>query len=190
MVWDQICLQAVYINNIIEEIKDHINIIRENEEKIVFKNLSTYNIYKNLNDKDNKTEAFGDVSEEILEFIEKIEKNMDLNTENEMNNEIENSKIKNSINNQNINNKQNKKEKEIVSINWFQNQDNSCAYDSITKVFISSLKNYIDNQNITEKFVDENSHLFFNYYIDFISSIIENKENKKNLIFIICIKIL
>ena len=78
----------VYIDNIIEEIKDHINIIRENEEKIEFKKLSAYNIYKNLNDKYNKTEGYGHVSEEILEFIEKIEKNMDLNSENEMNNEI------------------------------------------------------------------------------------------------------
>lgn len=71
---------------------------------------------------------------------------MDLNSENEINNEIENSKIKNILNIQNINNKQNKKEKEIISINWFQNQDNSYVYDSITTVFISSLKNYIDNQ--------------------------------------------
>ena len=131
---------AVYIDNIIEDIKDHINIIRESEEKIELKYLSTYNIYINLNDKDNITEAFGEVSEEILEFIENIEKNFDLNSENEINNEIENSKMNGGFSGQNINNKHNKKEKEILSINWFQNQDNSCAYDSIYNSFYNIFK--------------------------------------------------
>ncbi len=46
-----------YINNIIEEdIPEHFEIIREYEDKEVFKNISKHRLYKELNNTDNKKE--------------------------------------------------------------------------------------------------------------------------------------
>ena len=73
----------------------------------------------------------------------------------------------------NKNGKNYENEKKTTPIKWFENIDNSCAYDSIITIYISDLKIFIDKQNLTEKIPDKYSLLFFNYYREFRNCIIE-----------------
>lgn len=79
----------------------------------------------------------------IFQFIENIENKLDFNNEYELNNNIEISTKKRAKNKINLN-KDDKNKYKLSSINWFQNEDNSCAYDSIITIYILSLKKFID----------------------------------------------
>ena len=69
----------IFINNIVEDIQEHITIIRDIENKDNFKNISKSQLYKNLNKIDKKTEAFGDVSNDILKYLETTEIDLNIN---------------------------------------------------------------------------------------------------------------
>ena len=117
----------IFINNIVEDIQEHITIIRDIENKDNFKNISKIQLYKKLNKVDKKTEAFGDVSNDILKYLETTE--IDLNINNSFN--IVKLDINNSIDNE-IKKKNKLNIKHVNNIFWFKNQDNSCAFNNFT----------------------------------------------------------
>lgn len=69
--------EGIFINNIIDDIQNHIDHIRKKEDKEEFKNVSKTQLYKNLNITENKTESFGDISEEIFNYLENIDLKID-----------------------------------------------------------------------------------------------------------------
>ena len=63
---------SLYIHNS-DDINDHINLIKDLEDKKIQKETSLKNINKN-NSKIDKTESFIDVSTNILDYLEKYDK--------------------------------------------------------------------------------------------------------------------
>lgn len=144
---------GIFINNIIDDIQNHIDHIRKIEDKEEFKNVSKTQLYKNLNDTDNKTESFGDISEEIFNYLE----NIDLKFEENVNLEdIEIKELK--IYDNKLKEKDNFRNKHL---NWFLNKNFSCAYDSITTIYIIALYKYVQTLNFNLFITEEN---FLNYF--------------------------
>ena len=162
----------LYINNIIEDIKEHIEIIRNYEDKKAFKNISKHRLYKELNNIDKKIESFASVSNEILNYLE----NLDIN----LNNKNVSNKLKKYDNIlDNKNKKDNNKDNKFIFY-WFKNKNNSCAFDCIFSIYINSLKAYVDKYDINLIIEDDDTKFLFNQFIDFINYIIIELKKQKN----------
>ena len=177
---------SIFIDNITKDILNHIEYIRNIENKNPHKYKSKYSIKKenelNKNDEINDS-SLNDLINDILK-----EDNIDFDNDEENKNISQNSikKDKNKISEKGIVNTGNvslvQDYKYKLKYNWFINDELSCAYDSITTVYIFSLYPFIQNiyfENNEIKLKDQNSKLIFDYYTEFIQYIIRKYTNNE-----------
>ena len=177
---------SIFIDNITNDILHHIECIRNIENKNPHKNKSKYSIKKEneiINIDELKDSSLNDLINDILN---EDNSNFDNDKKNKSNLQNSTQKDKNNISDKEILNTSkvllNQDYKYKLKFNWFINDELSCAYDSITTVYIFSLypfikKIYFENNEI--KIKDQNSKFIFECYTEFILNIIQKYTNNE-----------